>query len=159
MDSGVDAMDDTPDLLPTSLITSPHVFRLPPLPTVLPPPPPFLGNSVPLCSPPGLVSPRVPPQVPTEKVIYTLPQLVATHILRIHERGVKTPSSHPRTLRARSPLSKSLGPRPTYSHIYIYLLHSLTAFCHMTHSLIHCIASDASYACPCRWRHRLRNYI
>jgi len=111
MDSGVDAMDVTPDLLPASLITSSHVFRLPPLPTVLPPPPPpLLGNSAPPCSPPGLVSPRVPPQVPTEKVIYTLPQLVATHIMRFHERGVRTPSSHPRTVRARSPLSKSLGP-------------------------------------------------
>jgi len=28
----------------------------------------------------------------------------------IHERGVRTPSSHPRTLCARSSLSKSLGP-------------------------------------------------
>ena len=109
MDSGVDAMDVTPDLLPASLITSPHVFHLPPLPT-LPPPPPPLGNSAPPSFSPGLVSPRVPPQVPTEKVIYTMPQLVATHILRIHERGARTPSSHPRTPRTRSPLSKSLGP-------------------------------------------------
>jgi len=109
MDSGVDAMDITPDLLPASSVTSSHVFRLPPVPIALPPPPPpLLGRSA---SPPGLVSPRVPPQVPTEKVVYTMPQLVATHILRLHERGgVRTPSSHPRTLRARSPLSKSLGP-------------------------------------------------
>jgi hypothetical protein len=110
MDSGVDGMDVSPDLLPASLITSSHVFRLPPLPTLPPPPPPLLGNSAPPSFPPGLVSPRVPPQVPTEKVIYTMPQLVATHILRIHERGVRTPSSHPRTPRTRSPLSKSLGP-------------------------------------------------
>lgn len=112
MDSGVDAMDVTPDLLPASPAMSSHVFRLPPVPTVLPPPPPpLLDKSVPPCSPPGLVSPRVPPEVPTEKLIYTMPQLVATHLLRFHERGgVRTPSSHPRTPRARSPLSKSLGP-------------------------------------------------
>jgi hypothetical protein len=111
MDSGVDAMDVTPDLLPASSVTSLHVFRLPPMPTALPPPPPPLfGRSTP-CSPPGLVSPRVPPQVPTEKLVYTMPQLVATHILRLHERGsVRTPGSHPRTPRMRSPLSKSLGP-------------------------------------------------
>ena len=110
-DSGVDAMDVTPVLLPASPVTSPHIFRLPPVPTVLPPPPPpLLGKSAP-SFPPGLVSPRVPPQVPTEKLIYTMPQLVATHIVRFHERGgVRTPGSHPRTPRTRSPLSKSLGP-------------------------------------------------
>lgn len=111
MNSGVDAMDVTPDLLPASSATSSHVFRLPPVPTALPPPPPLLGRSTPPCSPPGLVSPRVPPQVPTEKLVYTMPQLVATHILRLSERsGVRTPGSHPRTPRMRSPLSKSLGP-------------------------------------------------
>jgi hypothetical protein len=112
MDSGVVAMDVTPDLLPASPITSSHVFRLPPVPTALPPPPPpLLDKPAFPCFPPGLVSPRVPPQVPTEKLVYTMPQLVANHILRFHERGgVRTSSSHPRTPRARSPLSKSLGP-------------------------------------------------
>lgn len=110
MDSGVDAMDVISDSLPASSATSPCVFRLPPVPIVLPPPPPFLGKLTP-CSPPGLVSPRVPPQVPTEKLTYTMPQLVASHILRLHERGgVRTPSTYPRTPRARSPLTKSLGP-------------------------------------------------
>ncbi|KAH8992180.1 hypothetical protein EDB92DRAFT_1858423 [Lactarius akahatsu] len=111
MDSGVDAMEITPDLLPASPATSSRVFRLPPVPSVLPPPPPLLGKSAPPCSPPGLVSPRVPSQFPTEKLIYTMPQLVATHILHLHERGsVRTPSAYPRTPRARSPLSKSLVP-------------------------------------------------
>ncbi|KAH9053735.1 hypothetical protein EDB87DRAFT_1650039 [Lactarius vividus] len=111
MDSGVDAMDVTPDPLPVSPATSPRVFRLPPVPSVLPPPPPLLGKSAPPCPPPGLVSPRVPSQFPTEKLIYTMPQLVATHILNLHERGsVRTPSPYPRTPRARSPLSKSLVP-------------------------------------------------
>jgi hypothetical protein len=112
MDSGVDAMDVTPDLLPASSVTSSHVLRLPPMPTALPPPPPpLLGRSTPPFTPPGLVSPRVPPQVPSEKFVYTMPQLVATHILRLHERGgVRTPGSHPRTPRMRSPLSKSLRP-------------------------------------------------
>ena len=109
-DPGVDAMDVTPDLLPASSATSSQVFRLPPVPTALPPPPPpLLARSPPPCSPPGLVSPRVPPRVPTEKLVYTMPQLVATHILRLHDRGgVRTPGSHPRTPRLRSPLSKSL---------------------------------------------------
>ncbi|KAI9436232.1 hypothetical protein H4582DRAFT_463442 [Lactarius indigo] len=108
MDSGADAMDVTPDPLPASAATSPRVFRLPPVPAVLPPPPPLLGKSAP---PPGLVSPRVPSQFPTEKLVYTMPQLVATHILHLHERGgVRTPSPYPRTPRARSPLSKSLVP-------------------------------------------------
>ncbi len=111
MDSGVDAMDVTLDPLPVSSTTSRCVFRLPPVPTGLPPPPPLLGNSTPPCSPPGLVSPRVPPQVPTEKLEYTMPQLVATHYLRLHERGgVRTPNLHPRTPRLRSPLSKLLLP-------------------------------------------------
>ncbi|KAH9069353.1 hypothetical protein EDB83DRAFT_2374695 [Lactarius deliciosus] len=102
---------DSGDLLPASPASSPRVFRLPPVPSVLPPPPPRLGKSAPPCSPPGLVSPRVPSQFPTEKLIYTMPQLVATHILHLHERGsVRTPSPYPRTPRARSPLSKSLVP-------------------------------------------------
>jgi hypothetical protein len=110
MDSGVDAIVVISGPLPASPATSPRVFCLPPVPTVLPPSPPILGKSVP-CSPPGLVSPRVPPQVPTEKLIYTMPQLVASHILRLYERGgVRTPSPYPRTPRARSPLSKSLVP-------------------------------------------------
>ncbi len=110
-DPGVDAMDVTPDPLPASPATSPRVFRLPPVPTVLPPPLPLLGKSTPPCFPPGLVSPRVPSQFPTEKLIYTMPQLVATHILHLYERGgVRTPSSYPRTPLARSPLSKPLVP-------------------------------------------------
>lgn len=111
MDSGVNAMDVTPDPLLASPAISPRIFRLPPVPTVLPHPSPLLGKSASPCSPPGLVSPRVPSQVSTEKLIYTMPQLVANHILRLHERGgVRTPSTYPRTPRARSPLSKSLVP-------------------------------------------------
>jgi hypothetical protein len=110
MDSGVDAMDVISDPLPASPATSPRVFRLPPVPIMLPPPPPPLGGSAP-CSPPGLVSPRVPPQIPTDKLIYTMPQLVASHLLRLHERGcVRTPSPYPRAPRALSPLSRSLVP-------------------------------------------------
>ncbi|KAH9956123.1 hypothetical protein BGW80DRAFT_1257902 [Lactifluus volemus] len=109
METGRDAMDVTLDPLPASP-TSPCVHRLTPLPTVPPSQFQLLDNPVPLCSPPGLVSPRVPSQVSAEKRVYTMSQLVATHILRLHERGnARTPNFHPRTLRIRSPLSNSIA--------------------------------------------------
>ncbi|KAI0294285.1 hypothetical protein B0F90DRAFT_1670535 [Multifurca ochricompacta] len=112
MIAGADAMDVSPDPLPaspTTLQCAHHLLpaaSLPPLPL----PPAMLGNSPPPRSPPGLVSPRVPSQVPAEKRIYTMPQLVATHILRFHERGgARTPNYHPHTPRTRSPLCKPLA--------------------------------------------------
>ena len=114
MDSGVYAMDVTPDPLPVSLMSS-CVPRSPPLSTMPPPPPPPprtpLGNSPPPSSPPGLVSPRVSAEVSAEKRIYTMPQLVAAHIMRLHERGsARTPSLHPRAARSRSPLCEAVVP-------------------------------------------------
>jgi hypothetical protein len=109
METGRDAMDVTLDPLPASP-TSSCVHRLTPLPAVPPSQVQLLDNSVPLCSPPGLVSPRVPSQVSAEKRVYTMSQLVATHILRLHERGnARTPNFHPRTPHIRSPLSKSIA--------------------------------------------------
>jgi hypothetical protein len=112
MDSGVYAMDVTPDPLPVSLMSS-CVPRTPPPSTMPPPPlpPTPLGNSPPPSSPPGLVSPRVRSEVPTEKRIYTMAQLVAAHIMRLHERGnARTPSLNPRAPRSCSPLCESVVP-------------------------------------------------
>jgi hypothetical protein len=114
MDSGVYAMDVTPDPLPVSLMSScmprtPPVYTMPPPP--LPPPPTALGNSPPPSPPPGLVSPRVPAEVPAEKRIYTMPQLVAAHIMRLHERGTaRTPNLHLRAPRSCSPLCEAVVP-------------------------------------------------
>jgi hypothetical protein len=113
MDSGVYAMDVTPDPLPVSLMSScvprtPPVYTMPPPPSPPPPPTPS-GNSPPPSSPPGLVSPRVPAEVSAEKRIYSMPQLVAAHIMRLHERGsVRTPSLHPRAPRSCSPLCEAV---------------------------------------------------
>ena len=61
--------------------------------------------------PPGLVSPRVSAEVSAEKRIYTMPQLVAAHIMRLHERGsARTPSLHPRAPRSCSPLCEAAVP-------------------------------------------------
>ncbi|KAN0107577.1 hypothetical protein V8E52_009992 [Russula decolorans] len=114
MDSGVCAMDVTPDPLPVSLMSS-CVPRTPPAYTMLPPPSPPpptpSGNSPAPSSPPGLVSPRVPAEVSAEKRIYTMPQLVAAHIMRLHERGnARTPSLHPRAPRSCSPLCEAVVP-------------------------------------------------
>jgi hypothetical protein len=114
MDSGVNAMDVTPDPLPVSLMSScmprtPPVHTMPPPPS--PPPSTPLGNSLRPSSPPGLVSPRVPAAVSAEKRIYTMPQLVAAHIMRLHERGsARTPSLHPRAPRSCSPLCEAVVP-------------------------------------------------
>ncbi|KAI0270285.1 hypothetical protein BGY98DRAFT_1010837 [Russula aff. rugulosa BPL654] len=114
MDSGVYAMDVTPDPLPVSLMSScvprsPPVSTMPPPPS--PPPPTPLGNSPLPSSPPGLVSPRVPAEVSAEKRIYTMPQLVAAHIMRLHERGsARMPSLHPRAPRSCSPLCEAVVP-------------------------------------------------
>ena len=114
MDSGVHAMDITADPLPVSLMSScvprtPSVSTMPPPPSRPPPTP--LGNSPPPSSPPGLVSPRVPAEVSAEKRIYTMPQLVAAHIMRLHERGsARTPSLHPRAPRSCSPLCEAVVP-------------------------------------------------
>ena len=111
MDSGVYAMDVNPDPLPVSLMPS-FAPRTPPLSSMPPPPPPTpLGNSPPPSSPPGLVSPRVRTEVPAEKRIYTMEQLVAAHIMRLHERGsARTPNFHPRAPRSCSPLCESVVP-------------------------------------------------
>lgn len=114
MDSGVYAMDITPDPLPVSLM-SPCVPRTPPVSTMPPPPSPplptALGKSPLPRSPPGLVSPRVQAEVSAEKRIYTMPQLVAAHIMRLHERGsARMPSLHPRAPRSCSPLCEALVP-------------------------------------------------
>ena len=109
MGTGVDAMDVTLDLLPASHMSS-CVHRLLSVPVVPPPPTALLDNSAPLNPPPGLVSPRVPSQSSAEKRVYTMPQLVATHILRLHERGgARTPSLHPPAPRTRSPLCNSVA--------------------------------------------------
>ncbi|KAI0261752.1 hypothetical protein BC834DRAFT_427168 [Gloeopeniophorella convolvens] len=98
----MDVMLDSPPASPAASIAS---RRLPSTPTT--PPPPSVDLAAPR-TPPGLVSPRVPPPLPAEKRIYTMPQLVATHILRLRERGsVKPPGPSPRTLRTRSPLNRS----------------------------------------------------
>jgi len=107
MEPGEYTMDVTPDLLPASLLPSCE-HRIPPVPTMLPPPPPFLGCSPP-SSPPSLVSPRVPPETTAEKRVYTMPQLVATHIMRLHERGgARTPNCNPRAPRTSSRLRESV---------------------------------------------------
>jgi len=114
MDSGVYAMEVTPDPLPVSLMPScmPRtlpVHTMPPPPS--PPPPTLLGNSTSPSSPPGLVSPRVSAEVSAEKRIYTMPQLVAAHIMRLHERGsARTPSLHLRAPRSCSPLCEVVVP-------------------------------------------------
>jgi hypothetical protein len=114
MDSGVCAMDVTPDPLPVSLMSScvprtPPAYTMPPPPS--PPPPTPSGNSPAPSSHPGLVSPRVPAEVSAEKRIYTMPQLVAAHIMRLHERGnARTPSLHPRAPRSCSPLCEAVVP-------------------------------------------------
>lgn len=110
---GVYAMDVTPDPLPVSLGSS-YTLRLPPAVTMPPPPPPSLhpprGNSPPPPSyPPGLISPRASSAPPAEKRVYTMPQLVATHIMRLHERGgARTPNFYPRAPRLCSPLREPL---------------------------------------------------
>jgi hypothetical protein len=110
MEPGVYAMDVAPDPLPVSLGSS-YTHRLPPSATMPPPPspPPPRGNSPPPpTSPPGLVSPRVLSETPAEKRVYTMPQLVATHIMRLHERGgSRTPNLHSRAPRLCSPLRES----------------------------------------------------
>jgi len=109
MDSGVYAMEITPDPLPVSLMSS-CMPRTPPVST-MPPPPTPLGEPAPPSSPPGLVSPRVPAEVSAEKRIYSMPQLVAAHIMRLHERGsARTPSFHPRAPRSCSPLYEAVVP-------------------------------------------------
>ena len=110
-DSGVYAMDVNPDPLPVSLMSS-FAPRTPPRSTMPPPPPPTpLGNSPPPSSPPGLVSPRVRTEVSAEKRIYSMAQLVAAHIMRLHERGnARTPNFHPRVPRPCSPLCESVVP-------------------------------------------------
>ena len=114
MDSGECTMDVTPDPLPVSLMSScmprtPPVNSMPPPPS--PPPSTSLGKSLPPSSPPGLVSPRVPAEVSAEKRIYTMPQLVAAHIMRLHERGnARMPSLHPRAPRSCSPLCEAVVP-------------------------------------------------
>jgi hypothetical protein len=113
METGVCAMDVALDPLPASP-TLHCVHRLPPAPSVPPSQAPLVDNSPLLCSPPGLVSPRVPSQVTAEKCVYTMPQLVATHILRLHERGnARMPNVHPRAASIRSPLGNSVTWRPT----------------------------------------------
>lgn len=108
MDSGVYAMDVTPDPLPASLMPS-CTRHISPAPTMPPPPPPLQGNSPPPSSPPGLVSPRVSPEVPAEKRVFTMSELVATHIMRLHERGsARTPNLYPRASRTCSPLRESV---------------------------------------------------
>jgi hypothetical protein len=114
MDSGVYAMDVTPNPLPVSLMSSCMPRTLPGYTMPPPPSPPSsipLGNSPPPSSPPGLVSPRVPAEVSSEKRIYTMPQLVAAHIMRLHERGsARTPSLHLRVPRSCSPLCEAVVP-------------------------------------------------
>ena len=108
MDQGLYAMDVTPDRLPPSLGSS-FTLRLPPAATMPPPPPPLLGISPPSSPPPGLVSPRVSSSPPSEKPVYTMSQLVATHIMRLHERGgARAPSFSPRAVRLCSPLRESV---------------------------------------------------
>jgi len=108
MEPGVYAMDVTPDPLPASLPSS-CADRVPPVPTMPPPPLPLPGHSPPPSSPPGLVSPRVQAEIPPEKRVYTMPQLVATHIMRLHERGgPRVPSFHSRAPRKCSPLRESV---------------------------------------------------
>lgn len=101
---GVYAMDVTPDPLPASLGSAftPH----PPSTASMPPPPSLpLGDSPLPSMPPGLVSPRALPPPSSEKRVYTMPQLVATHIMRLNERGgARTPNFYPRPLRLGSPL-------------------------------------------------------
>ncbi len=115
MDSGVYAMDVAPDPLPVSLVSSCEP-RTPPVSTMPPPPsPPLrptpLGNLPPPSSPPGLVSPRVPAELSAEKRIYTMPQLVAAHIMRLHDRGsARMPSLLPRAPRSCSPLCEAVVP-------------------------------------------------
>ncbi|KAF8471559.1 hypothetical protein DFH94DRAFT_696417 [Russula ochroleuca] len=113
MDSGVYAMDVNPDPLPVSLM-SPCAPRTPPVSTMPPPPlppPTPLRNSPRPSSPPGLVSPRVRSEVPVEKRIYTMAQLVAAHAMRLHDRGnARTPSILPRAPRSCSPLCQSVVP-------------------------------------------------
>ncbi|KAI9453736.1 hypothetical protein F5148DRAFT_1288946 [Russula earlei] len=109
MEPGVYAMDVTSDPLPASLMSSSWSRRFPPKPTMPPPPNPPLRNSPPLTSPPGLVSPRVQSEIPPEKRVYTMQQLVATHIMRLHERGApRVPSFHSRASRTCSPLYESV---------------------------------------------------
>jgi hypothetical protein len=112
MEPRVYAMDVTPDPLPVSLGSS-YTLRLPPAATMPPPPPPSppppRGNSPPPpSSPPGLVSPRASSGPPAEKRVYTMPQLVATHIMRRHERGGTRMPSFIRAPRLSSPLRESL---------------------------------------------------
>ena len=105
MDPGVYAMDVIPDSLPASL-GSAFTPRLPPTASMPPPP---LGDSPPPSTPPGLVSPRASPPPSSEKRVYTMPQLVATHIMRLHERGgARTPNFYPRPPRLGSPLCESV---------------------------------------------------
>lgn len=109
MDSGECAMDVTPDPLPVSLMSS--CMPRTPSGSTMPPPPIPLARSPPPISPPGLVSPRVPAEVSTEKRIYSMPQLVAAHIMRLHERGTaRTPSFHARAPRSCSPLCEAVVP-------------------------------------------------
>lgn len=108
MDPGAYGMDVTPDPLPVSLGSS--YALLPPAAIMPPPPSPLRGDSPPPppSSPPGLVSPRASPP-PSEKRVYTMPQLVATHIMRLHERGgARMPNFCPRTSRLCSPLRESV---------------------------------------------------
>jgi hypothetical protein len=112
MEPGAYAMDVTPDPLPVSLRSS-YTLRLPPAATMPPPPPPSpppRGNLPPHpSSPPGLVSPRVPAESSSERRVYTMPQLVATQIMRLHDRGgVRTPNFYPRAPRLCSPLRESI---------------------------------------------------
>jgi len=112
MDPGVYAMDVTPDPLPASLgsaFTPTPTPRLPPTASMPPPPSPPLGDSPLPSTPPGLVSPRASPPPSSEKRVYTMPQLVATHIMRLHERGgARTPNFYPRPPRLGSPLRESV---------------------------------------------------
>jgi hypothetical protein len=105
---GVYAMDVTPDPLPTSLGSA--FTPRPPSTASMPPPPSLPLDDSPLPStPPGLVSPRASPPPSSEKPVYTMSQLVATHIVRLHERGgARTPNFYPRPTRLGSPLRESV---------------------------------------------------
>ena len=110
MDPGVCAMDVTPDPLPVSLgsafTPSP---RLPPTASMPPPPSPPLDDPPPPSTPPGLVSPRASPPPSSEKRVHTMSQLVATHIMRLHERGgARMPNFYSRPTRLGSPLRESI---------------------------------------------------
>ncbi|KAH9961038.1 hypothetical protein BC827DRAFT_351769 [Russula dissimulans] len=118
MEPGVYAMDVTPDPLPASQSSSCE-DHIPAVPTMPPPPLPLPGHSSPPSSPPGLVSPRAQAEIPPEKRVYTMPQLVATHIMRLHERGSpRVPGFHSRASPICSPLRESVVRIPT-SHFSI----------------------------------------